>query len=167
MQHAVEDSVEEGLLAEPVARQQDLAPIQIAHREREHPVQMIDAVLAVLFVCVDDGFGVGVRTEDVALSRQRLLQLAMVVDLAVEDNPDGSILVGERLRAAGAIDDGQPSVRERDPRPRKIPFAVRAAMGNPSRHRRDGCLDRWIEIAIEADDTADTAHGSHSCTIVS
>jgi hypothetical protein len=39
--------------------------------------------------------------------------LAMVVDLAVEDDPDGPVLVAHRLRAAGAIDDRQASMPER------------------------------------------------------
>jgi hypothetical protein len=41
---------------------------------------------------------------------QLLAQLQVVEDLAVEDDPEGLVLVGERLLAGGEIDDREPGV---------------------------------------------------------
>jgi hypothetical protein len=45
-------------------------------------------------------------------------QVAVVVDLAVEDDPDGAILVADRLLAVVEIDDAQPPHAEATPSPR-------------------------------------------------
>ena len=42
-----------------------------------------------------------------ALAAQSLPQLAEVVDLAVEDDDDGSVLVEDRLIAGNEVDDPQ------------------------------------------------------------
>ena len=45
-------------------------------------------------------FGVGIRAEAVSLIDQLAHQLAVVVDLAVEDDLDRAVLVADRLIAA-------------------------------------------------------------------
>ena len=50
----------------------------------------------------------------VAAGEQLLAQLGVVVDLAVEDDDDGAVLVGHRLRAAGDVEDREPPVAEAD-----------------------------------------------------
>ena len=59
--------------------------------------------------------------EMVAARLEIAAQLAMVVDLAVEDDPDRAVFVGHRLVAAGAIDDRQTAMAERLPRGSKWP----------------------------------------------
>ena len=110
------------------------APL-IGDREREHAVEALDAGVAVLLVGVDDGFGVGLGAERWPRASQVAAQLAVVVDLAVEDDPDRAVLVGHRLLAAGAVDDGQAPVAERHPRRVKVAAAVGAAMVEPVGHR--------------------------------
>src|SRR5262244_2743363 len=58
-------------------------------------------------------------------------QSQVVVDLAVEDDPDGFILVGHWLGGSGAeVDDGETAVRQPDPPIRGDPVGatVRTAM---------------------------------------
>ena len=99
--------------------------------------------VAALFVEVDDDFGVGVRAEDVAARDQVASQLAVVVDLAVEDELDRAVLVGHRLVRGGAeVDDAQPAEAEpgapvgRHERSRVVGPAVRDARRASRRARR-------------------------------
>ena len=68
---------------------------------------------APLLVGVDDDFGVGRRVEAVAGGLELAAQLAEVVDLAVEDDPDRAVLVVDRLVAGREVDDAQPAHAER------------------------------------------------------
>ena len=88
---------EQRLLAGTIARQREGAVTRVPDAEREHAVERVDGLVAALFEEVHDDFGVGVRAEDVALVDERLPQLAVVVDLAVEDELDRSVLVADRL----------------------------------------------------------------------
>ena len=89
-------------------------------------------------------------------------QRAVVVDLAVEDDPARAVLVGHRLRAAGEVDDRQPAMAEatrRDRRSRRRPdrdaampaFIARTAAGINGRQR-----------AVEREHAADAAHAQPS-----
>ena len=66
VQRAAQDGVEQRLLAEPIAGGEHLALPAVVDREREHPLQAVEAAGAVLFVGVEDRFGVRARPEDVA-----------------------------------------------------------------------------------------------------
>ena len=73
---------------------------------------------AVFLVEMDDHLGVGmVGGEPVAGALSSLAQFDVVVDLAVEDDRDGPVLVEHRLLAGGHVDDGQPAHAERHARP--------------------------------------------------
>ena len=78
------------------AAEQHAAP-RVPERERPHPVEAVEAVLAPLLVRVHDDFRVGVRAEAVAVRLELAPQLDEVVDLAVEGDPDRPVLVAERL----------------------------------------------------------------------
>ena len=115
--------VVERLDAEVVAVQHELAaaPVligaaQIGHGEGPHAIEARGAGGAPLLVGVDDDLGVTVRAEDVAGGLELGAQLAVVVDLAVVDEPDGLVLVGDRLVSALAVDDAQAAVAEADGR---------------------------------------------------
>src|SRR5215213_9949251 len=88
-----------GLDAETVPAEQQLTASRIPDREREHAAQMIDERRAMIFVEVNETFGVGGSTEHVAALRQVMAQLPVVIDLAVEDDPDRAIFIRDRLPA--------------------------------------------------------------------
>jgi hypothetical protein len=54
---------------------------------------------------VDDHLGIGVGGEPVPQSLKMLSKLKVVEDLAIEAHPNRTVLVGERLKATGEIDD--------------------------------------------------------------
>ena len=62
---------------------------------------------ALLLVEVGDHLGVALRGEAVARALQALAQLAVVVDLAVEDDRDRAVLVEDRLVAGREVDHAQ------------------------------------------------------------
>ena len=71
---------------------------------------------------------------EVAASLEALAQLAVVVDLAVDDRGHAAVLGVERLIAARDVDDGQPGVgqRERPDAPQRV--AIRTAVAQRLDH---------------------------------
>ena len=77
---------------------------------------------------------------------QLCAQLAEVVDLAVEHDPDGTVFVVDGLMASGEVDDAQPPHPERDAVVHPHPFVIRAAMADDLAHAVDERLARvWAE----------------------
>ena len=133
--------VVERLDAEVVAVQHELAaaPVlpgaaQVGDGERPHAVEARGAGGAPLLVGVDDDLAVAVRAEGVAGGLELGAQLAVVVDLAVVDEPDGLVLVGHRLVPALAVDDAQAAVAEADGRRLEGAGVVGAAMHDGGGH---------------------------------
>src|SRR5207247_1626349 len=109
--------------------------------EGEHPAQALGERVAPLLVPVDQDFGVAAGAEDVAPGDQLLAQPEVVVDLAVEGDGDGAVLVLHRLRAG---------LREVDDREPPVPTAAGGAAASPggTRRRPSG---RWpSEVATTA-----------------
>ena len=77
----------------------------VEHSERELAVEPLDHPLPPVFVAVDEHLGVRPRRENVPGGEQLLAQLEVVEDLAVLDDPDGGVLVVDRLVAALHVDD--------------------------------------------------------------
>ena len=157
--------VVERLFPEAVARE-DEAPLGLVpEREREHAVQPLDAVRAEVFVEMHEHLGVSVRRETVAACLEFAAQLAEVVDLAVEDELDGAVLVRDRLVARLEVDDRKAAEAEagRDPLlglQDIETFVVRTAMPKGPRHPRE-------HLPIDGfgpHDPADPAHGSLAAT---
>jgi hypothetical protein len=64
-------------------------------------------------------------------------QLAVIINLAVENDPEGTVLITQRLMAAAEIDNGQPAVAEpRHPIDVK-PLVVGSAMPEDVGHRQN------------------------------
>src|SRR5205085_4831690 len=78
----------ERLLAEPVARDEEPAPARVPDGEREHAGERLDAALAVLLEEMHDRLGVAPRPESMAARFEPGAELAVVVDLPVEDEPE-------------------------------------------------------------------------------
>ena len=151
--------VVERLDAEPVAReQQALAPL-VPDPEGEDAAQVIHAGVAPFLVGVEDHLRVGRRAEGVALGFELLAQLAEVVDLAVEAEPDAAVLVLHRLRALlGEIDDREAPVPERDA-PLGEPLRA-LAVGSTRRERGEHAGEgRLVDDPLPAHLAEDSAHG--------
>jgi hypothetical protein len=107
---------------------------------------------------VDDHLGVAARAEAVPGRLELGLERLEVVDLAVEDELDGHVLVGQWLVPALEVDDREPPVREdrgaavaaaQD----LLALVVRPAMGEQPRHPQ-------AEAGVLLADVArDPAHG--------
>jgi hypothetical protein len=97
-----------------VAREEEPLAARVPDREREHPVEALDEGLAELLVEVDDHLAVRARAEGVPLRAQLVAQGLEVVDLAVDHDRDGAVLVDQGLRGLGReVDDGEAAVAER------------------------------------------------------
>jgi hypothetical protein len=105
--------VEQRLLAGTIARESQPGGPVVPDRNREHAVQVGDAVGAFLLVQVDNRFRITSRSKTVTALHELLPQFAEVVDLAVEDDTDVAVLVRHRLiRVRRQIDDPQPTEAE-------------------------------------------------------
>ena len=149
--------VEERLLAGAVAGQQQAAAWLVPDREGEHPVEVLHQVGAVLLVEVGDDLGVGLRLQPVALGGELLAELGRVVDLAVADRPDRTVLVGERRRRGGDVDDGQAAEAECAVGARLVALAVGAAVGHGPRHGVHQLPTLGVG-SLTADDAHQSAH---------
>ena len=77
------------------------------------PLSSLDHVVAVLFVQVRQDFSVGSAAKCVATFFEIGAQLAIVVDLAVENYGDAFVFVEYRLFTGDEIDNREPAHAER------------------------------------------------------
>ena len=92
---SVMNAVVERLDADAVPDKPQLPRSSVPQRDGEHPAEPFEAVDSPLFEGVQDDLGVGVVGLP-AMSADRFklrADLRMVVDLAVEDDPEGAVLV--------------------------------------------------------------------------
>ena len=129
--------VVEGLDAQAVARAEDRARAAVPEHKAPHAVEAGHTLAAPLFVGVEDDLGVAVCAEDVAAGAKVGGEFLVVVDAAVEGDPDAAVLVGHRLAAALGVDDGQAIVPEHQPLRGALPetLAVGPAMEHRAEHR--------------------------------
>ena len=173
--------VEQRLDAEAVAGDDDLAIAQIEQDDRPHAVEAAKAVAAPLHVGREDHLGVADGCKAMTELRELLSDLAEIVDLAVEHQPDRA--VGRRHRLGGRLSrilDLQPA--ERHPYPQSgrrrrmrfrrgaradgLPigiqhgkaFAIGTAVGNPRVHG-EHCLEQPL-ARLEVNDGAQPAHST-------
>jgi len=99
--------VVEGFLAYAVAGEEELLFGLVPEGEGEHAAEVGGAVGAVLFVEVEDDFGVGLGAEAVAGGLEVAAEGFEVVALAVVDEVEGAVFVGHGLVAGGEVDDGE------------------------------------------------------------
>src|SRR6185369_16556337 len=87
-------------------------------------------------------------------------QLAIVIDLAVENYRDTPVFVEYRLFTGDEIDDRQPSHSERYTACYKRAFRIGTTMDHPLTHRTEQlprAVRRW-RVRIDVGPTGDTAH---------
>src|ERR1700722_6681528 len=112
-------------------------PARGPDRQAEHAAQPRDRGGVPVLVGVDDHLGVGGRVEAVARGFQVTSQFPVVVDFAVEDDPDRAILVVDWLVPGREIDDAEPPHAERDAGVHPDTLVVRAAMADDGAHAVD------------------------------
>ena len=155
--------VVERLLSHPVAAEDEPRPALVPDGEGEHAVEAAGELGGwKVLGQVRDDLGIAARTELVPAPQELLPELAEVVDLAVEDDGNGPVLVRDRRIAGDQIDDRQPVLPDH-------PLA--ADEGSPC--VRPPVLDRG-ELGIDhraeipgagLDDPADAAHqAAASCS---
>src|SRR5712692_9284963 len=106
---------------------------------------MLEAVFPVFLVEMNDGFGVAVSAVGVSTRDQRFAQRLVVVDFAIEDDPERAVLVAHGLVAGGEIHDAEPAHADADAILRIYPLVVRPAMGHHVTHLAQ---DRWISLRV-------------------
>src|SRR6516165_4568430 len=134
----------ERLDAQPIACEHKPSATRVPQCDREHPVELVQKVEAAVLVQMDEYFSVGmVCGEPVSGTLQRFAQLHVIVDLAVEDDRDGPILVEHRLVARCHVDDREAPHAQRNVRTFPITGSVRAAMTQTLRHQFQRCSIVW------------------------
>jgi hypothetical protein len=156
-QHALVQRVIKRSHAHAVAREHQALAGAVPQGVGEVAVERGRAPRPLLGVGVQDGLGVAARGERPAARHQRLAQLDVVEDLAVEGHPQRAVRRGERLLAAREVDDRQPPVAERD-----APFQVHAALvGAAVAHGLDHALQhraRGERALCQSKIAGDAAH---------
>jgi len=76
---------------------------------------MVETFLAVFFIKMDDDLGIRGGRKLVAASRQPGAYFIKIIDFSIEYDPDGCILVRDRLTAPLTINDGKTPHTEGDP----------------------------------------------------
>ncbi len=115
---------------------------------------MLHEIEPVLLVRVHDRFRIGAPAKDVTFALQARPQFRVVVDLAVEGDPDRTVLVRQRLPAGFAqVEDAQTPVPQGDSRGHVRSLRVRAAVHEGRLHDLDQLLVGPIE-------TGDSTHVS-------
>ena len=150
---AVTQRVEERLLADAVARQQQRLAPRVPQGEGEHAVQAPDAVGPVLLIEMDDDLGIALGRERMPARAKLRAQFPIVVDLAVEDDGHGPILVVHGLIARGQVDHAEPLDAQADMAVHKQPArsgprCSRAAHIWFSSSRWTGCAPRWLTFPM-------------------
>src|SRR5579862_9845554 len=93
-------------------------------------------------------------------AREVVSQFAVVVDLTIEDGPDGSIFVRDGLMAGGQIDDAEPAHANPTAAIGVNPFVVRAAVHDRIAHGPHQRFARHTPRQINACYSAHTAQST-------
>src|SRR5258708_382045 len=105
---------------------------------------------------MDDGLGVAGGLQPMTALPQRVPELAIVVNLAVEDDPDRTILVADWLLAAFEVNDAQPSHAQSRAGPEVDPFLIGSAVHQHLAHGADFVFEDWF--AVKANNSSDATH---------
>src|SRR5262249_21189007 len=93
-----------------VARQDQPLTIRVPDCNRIIAFDLVDEIKTAFFVQMKDGFGISARSVDVAFGFQSFTQRSVVVNLAVENQPDSiRAAVHWLMTRFGKIDYRQPA----------------------------------------------------------
>ena len=145
----------EGLLADPVASEQELAGPSVPEGEREHATQSLDRPRPELLVEVDDDLRIAAPGEAMPALAEAFAQLHVVVDLAVGDADDLTILAEERLLPADGIDHRQAAHGQPDGTGEVETAAVGPAVGQRVGHPAE---QHPVDVLTRGQLSGDAAH---------
>src|SRR5262245_57223319 len=143
--------------SESVPGDQQALPPPIPNGESKHAPELLHAIVAELFICVNNGFRIRARRELMSSGKQVRAQISEVIDLTVKDHNNGAIFVEHRLLASAQVDDAQASMTKPDVVLNEISTIVRTAMRLSRRHAMYESGINWVNGA-EIDDPANPAH---------
>ena len=106
---------------------------------------------------MDPRLGVAAGRQPMPPRQEILPQLGILEQLAVEGDPDRSVLVGERLPAACQVDDRQPPGPQGHARLDVDLLVIRAAMGDRRRHGQESSRGEF-PAPCQVHSACDTAH---------
>ena len=115
-----------------------------------------------MLVEVDDDFGVGVRVETMALAFESRAQRLEVVDLTIEDHPDGSVFVVHGLMPTLDVNDAEAPHSEHGFRTDVVSRIVRSAVHHRVAHRLN--FDFRYRLSAQAQQSCDSTHSHTSVT---
>ena len=153
---AVHHRVVERLDPEPVAGGKQHAVALVPDRERELAAQVVQALRAEVLVQVQRDLAVRSSPEAMPLGLQAAADRLEVVELAVDDDVERLVFVGDRLIAGGQVDDAQPRVSEARTPVRGGPgcLVVRAPMNEAPRGGENAVRRDATPTGYRRDDTA-------------
>src|SRR4029453_190722 len=147
----------EWLDPEPIARKEQPAGGAGPERKGEHPLEVLPATVAFLFVEMEDGLRITPRAVPVAARFQAGTEGGVIVDLTVVGDPDGLVLVRHGLMPTGDIHDRQPSVAQPHWAFNPQALAVRATAAEERGHAIQARLLYGV-TGVQAEDACDATH---------
>jgi hypothetical protein len=102
-----------------------------------------------IFIQVNDHLSIRSGTEPMAFIDQTLAQLPEIVDLSVQDDPDGLVFVVDRLLTRLKVDDAEPSHTHSEISIHEDSLIIRSTMPNTPAHPLERIrLDRarWLKV---------------------
>jgi hypothetical protein len=81
--------------------------LNVPNSESEHTVEMIEDIRAPLAIAVYNNLGVAVGSKTISQLLKLQSQFFEIINLAVENHPDGFFSVGHWLMASGQVDNGE------------------------------------------------------------
>src|SRR5436189_3295411 len=142
---------------EPITGEMELLLSAVPDRHREHPIELAECARAPLLESLERQFGVRTGPERNALRFEAAFEFGEVVDFAVVDDGESSVIRSHRLMALGRkIDDAETRVPEARGGRDQGPAVVGSAVTQTHGHAGEGLsVD---PCSGEIDHSADPAH---------
>ena len=99
------DRVVQRFDAQAITNQQHQIPLSVPESIGKHAPQPIDCLRSLLFIEMDQNFRIAMGLKAVAFLNQFLAEFSIIIDLSVQDRPDRTGFVSDRLMTACWIDD--------------------------------------------------------------
>src|SRR6185503_10402267 len=145
--------------SQSIARKNKPSPRRVPNRKREHSSKLLDRAWAVFFVKMNDSFGVAGCLILMAARFKIRPQVAMVIDLAVVDDPHAAVFIRHRLMPARQIHDRQSPVPQPDGSIDEHASVVGSAMRQTVSHANER---HRVNVSAEMVWNSDAANATHT-----